>query len=88
MYFELSSDQGCCSFYIKVHLDNSNTCDPSTFSSFLRERGVLVLPFGPSTIRIVTHRDITDRDVENALVAFRDVAARVWANSPHYLLGL
>lgn len=53
----------------------------------LRDKGVLVLPFGPTTLRIVLHRDISDKDVETALVVFRDVAARVWANSPHYVLG-
>jgi len=71
---------------VLVHLDNSNTCEPSAFAGMLRERGVLVLPFGSSTLRLVTHRDITDRDVELTVSIFRDVAARVWAISPHYVL--
>lgn len=72
---------------MQIQLDNSNTCDASAFAGLLRDRGVLVLPFGPNTIRAVTHRDITDKDIDIAIFAFRDVAARVWANSPHYVLG-
>lgn len=33
----------------------------------LRKAGVLVVPFGPSTIRAMTHMDVTSEDIERAL---------------------
>ncbi|WP_290814742.1 low specificity L-threonine aldolase [Halovivax sp.] len=33
----------------------------------LRERGVLATPFGPTTVRFCTHRDLDERDVEAVL---------------------
>ncbi len=39
------------------------------FSARLRDEGVLALPTGPSTIRMVTHRHITTRDVQLAIEA-------------------
>ncbi len=44
------------------------------FSARLRDAGVLALPTGPSTIRMVTHRHITARDVDQALDAVRRAA--------------
>jgi len=32
----------------------------------LRERGVLAVPFGPSLVRLVTHRDVSREDLEHA----------------------
>lgn len=37
----------------------------------LKKQGVLVVPFGGNTIRAVTHLDVTRRDLERALDAFR-----------------
>jgi threonine aldolase len=42
----------------------------------LERIGVLVVPFGPSTLRAVTHLDIGDEDLTRAIEAFRDVAGR------------
>jgi threonine aldolase len=43
----------------------------------LEKRRVLVVPFGRTTIRAVTHLDIDDGDVEGALKAFRAVFSEV-----------
>jgi threonine aldolase len=40
----------------------------------LRERGVLVLPFGPQQIRAVTHLDVSPADVAGAGAVLREVA--------------
>lgn len=34
---------------------------------------VRVLPFGPDTVRAVTHRDVDDEDIERAILAFTEV---------------
>jgi threonine aldolase len=41
----------------------------------LEQRGVLVVPFGRTTIRAVTHLDIDDGDVEKSISAFNRVFA-------------
>jgi threonine aldolase len=52
---------------------------PAAFAATLREEhGVLVMPFGPRTLRLVTHRDLTEEDVAAAVWAFKDVAARLF----------
>lgn len=66
---------------ILVHLE-SELEQPAAFAAKLREAGVLVLPFGPRSVRIVTHRDVAEEDVPAIVWAFRDVAAKVWAASP------
>jgi threonine aldolase len=53
---------------VLVHLENENVCDPLNFSALLREKGIFVLPFGPRTIRLVVHRDITDNNVSVLVV--------------------
>jgi len=35
----------------------------------LKQEGVLMVPFGPSTIRATTHRDLDDYDIDRALEA-------------------
>jgi threonine aldolase len=40
----------------------------------LRERGVLAGAAGPSSIRVVTHADVGDADVERCVAAFREIA--------------
>jgi threonine aldolase len=52
--------------------------DPSTIAALLKERDVLALPFGLRSVRLVTHRDIMEEDVDVVVSAFRDVAAHVW----------
>lgn len=44
------------------------------FVAALRERGVLVLPFSPTTIRAVTHLHISPSDARRAADAIQDVA--------------
>jgi threonine aldolase len=41
----------------------------------LRERGVLAGAAGPASIRLVTHADVDDTDVDRCLAAFRELAA-------------
>ncbi len=41
--------------------------------SALAERGVLVLPKGPRTLRWVTHKDVGEEDARRAVAAFREV---------------
>jgi len=41
----------------------------------LKKEGVLALPFGPGRIRMITHKDIDDADVERALLAWKKVTA-------------
>jgi len=36
-------------------------------------RGILVWPFGPQRLRLMTHLDVDDADVERAVVALRSV---------------
>lgn len=37
----------------------------------LRDEGVLMVPFGPHTIRATTHRDVRMEDIDEALFAIR-----------------
>lgn len=46
------------------------------FSSRLKQRGVLMLPTAPSTIRAVTHLDVTAADVDRAIEAIQAVASQ------------
>lgn len=39
----------------------------------LEERGILCLPFDPSTLRLVTHQDVDDDDVDRCLSAFSEL---------------
>ena len=41
----------------------------------LLDEGVLMLALGPQLLRLVTHRDLTDSDIDRALTAFRKVFA-------------
>ena len=52
--------------------------DPTTVAALLKERNILALPFGLRSVRLVTHRDIQDEDVDVVVTAFRDVSAQVW----------
>jgi threonine aldolase len=46
------------------------------FAAALRERGVLVLPFGPQQIRAVTHLDVSRAQIEQAAEAIVGYASR------------
>ena len=49
--------------------------DPKKVCEGLKARGVLAQPAGPDRIRLVTHFDVGDEDVEAALAAFGPVLA-------------
>jgi len=42
------------------------------FISRLQEKGILMIEFGPQTIRAVTHLDFTDNDLEKVIKALKD----------------
>lgn len=50
------------------------TTDADTFLQKLATRKVLALPFDNKTVRIVTHKDIDDDDIERAISVIREVA--------------
>lgn len=60
---------------VMVGLEASNG-DAREVLQRLRPRGVLANAVGKRTIRLVTHRHITDEDVEEALEAFSQVLDR------------
>ena len=51
--------------------------DPAVIAAMLKEKNVLVLPFGEKSLRLVTHRDIVNADVEFIISAFRDVSLSI-----------
>jgi threonine aldolase len=62
---------------VLVEMTPDHTSTPAEVTGFLVEKGVVVLPFGPNNIRLVTHRDISDENVDDVVAAFRDVSARL-----------
>jgi threonine aldolase len=57
-----------------VVFDVSETgTDPHQVGEQLKERGILMLPFGKALIRAVTHLDVTSQDIEKALEITADV---------------
>lgn len=47
--------------------------DARRFAESLKEKGILVTFAGPSKVRFVTHLDLNDGDIENALVIMREL---------------
>ena len=45
----------------------STSMDADTFAERLAPAGVLLIPFGPTTLRAVTHLDVTTADIDAAL---------------------
>jgi threonine aldolase len=45
----------------------STPMDADTFAERLAPAGVLLIPFGPTTLRAVTHLDVTTAEIDNAL---------------------
>lgn len=43
------------------------------FLAELKDHGILAVPFGPSTIRLTTHHHITDSDIDQTLLVFRNL---------------
>jgi threonine aldolase len=56
-----------------IELERGN---PQEWLEELQQAGVLVVPFGRSALRAVTHLDIRDEDLTRAVEAFRVVAGR------------
>jgi hypothetical protein len=63
---------------VLVEMDPDHATSPADVAGLLREKGVLVLPFGPKNIRLVTHRDITDQNVQDVIEAFKAVTLQLW----------
>jgi len=63
---------------VLVEMDPDHASSPSDVAGFLCDKGVLVLPFDPNNIRLVTHRDITDQNVQDIIAAFREVTLQLW----------
>lgn len=59
-----------------------NRGEPHTVAAMLKERGILALPFGARNIRLVTHRDIIDEDLDIVISAFKDVSHKMWPALP------
>ncbi len=53
-------------------VSETNT-DPPRIVGFLKERGILMIPFGKTLIRAVTHLDVTPEDIETAIEITADV---------------
>jgi threonine aldolase len=61
-----------------VQVDLSRTGrDSRQWVADLGEAGLLIRPWGTKRLRCVTHRHITDRDIDRAVDAFRTVAGRL-----------
>jgi len=57
-----------------VVFDVSETdTDPYRIVESLKERGILMIPFGKALIRAVTHLDVTSEDIERAIGITADV---------------
>ena len=55
-------------------VDRRGVPDATVFVDRCRERGVLLNPFGPRTVRAVTHLDVTEAEVRRAAAVMRAVA--------------
>jgi threonine aldolase len=69
---------------ILLHLEFEHT-NTIQFVDLLKERNILVLPFGPGTLRLVLHRDVSDEDCQIAITAIRDVAAKCWIEDDKHI---
>ncbi len=57
-----------------VVFDVSETgTDPHRIAESITERGILMIPFGNTLIRAVTHLDVTSEDIERAIGITADV---------------
>ncbi len=60
---------------VKTNILVFDLCEPldaPTFAERLKERGVLAAPFGPRTMRFVTHLDFTDEMLDRVLAVLDD----------------
>ena len=66
---------------VNVDLSRSNRM-ASEWAAALKARGILVGPTKPKRIRLLTHRHISDEDVERAVTAFCEVHALFAGGAP------
>ena len=65
---------------IELNLENipaTANITPTKVVEMLREKNVLILPFGPNNMRLVTHRDITDEHAVAVITAFEEVSSAI-----------
>lgn len=55
----------------------STSVDADTFAERLAPAGVLLIPFGPTTLRAVTHLDVTTADIDTALEIIQQFLKKV-----------
>jgi len=67
---EVNSDEVVTSF-VMLKLKKG---DSASFVEELKKEKVLALPFSPSMVRIVVHKDIDDNDIDRAINAIRKIA--------------
>jgi hypothetical protein len=54
------------------------TLDATTVINMLKDKGILAYQRGTNRIRLVTHRDISDVDVDVVIDAFRDISVQMY----------
>jgi threonine aldolase len=60
-----------------VLVDVSGTkYDESGFIERLTQEGILAFPFDTNVIRFVTHRDLTEEDIDEALIRIEQMVSR------------
>lgn len=58
--------------------------DPSIVAAKLKEKGIMALPFGSRSVRLVTHRDILEEDLDSVIEAFKAVSLELWPPQVYY----
>ncbi len=56
-----------------VVFDVARTGDALSVLDTMQQYGILMVPFGPSTIRATTHRDVSAADIDSAIESLKDV---------------
>jgi len=59
---------------VRIHIERKGI-DAKRFAEALAARGVLVVTYSTTIVRMCTYRDITDTDVDAAIAATRDIMA-------------
>ena len=58
------------------HIDK-NWGTASQLAESLRQNGILVMPFGPQSVRLVTHLDVSRNQIEHACEVIRSLGCRL-----------
>ena len=59
---------------VDTNIVMAEVADGPGLEAQLKEEGVLIVALGPKLVRLVTHRDVDDSDVERALAALKRVS--------------